>query len=581
MESTGYLNEQARLDAAEVLSRRLGVADIRAVVNDIAGSKKSQRSVEWIVAETTEQSARLRTRLPDEDLALFLVDLCGVQLLENRLLRERLALRASDDELERLHDDYPAVNRARGGRAARAKAVAKRRWEAGRSWPRHFVQVLDLPRVFAGVAGAPSEPNSLTVFPFVPLAELEDFQKELVTQLLDVLSAAPGSNRGVLTLPTGAGKTRTAVEAFVSWYLAQPRLSTILWIAQSEELCEQAVQAFREVWIDLGHRKSDVRHSLVVARLWGTHSLPSDLPDVVVASIQKLQAIVRDEDDTRRDELQAIREELGVVVVDEAHRVLAPSYTQVLTFLGVSLRRQSSRTPLLGLTATPFRANAEETRQLVGRFHGRLIEPRSLGSNPITELRQKGVLSEPVHELLDYGGPEFRMEERFVQHFDQFNDFHPTFLGRIGESKERNKAILDRLMAFPQDCPTLFFSCSVEQAQAMSVLLRRAGRRSETVTATTRGATRRALIEEFREGRLSVLCNYGVLTTGFDAPRVEALVVGRPTTSRVLYEQMIGRGMRGPRFGGTPTCTVVDVQDNIQFQGKLAYTEYSPYWSKQ
>ena len=95
----------------------------------------------------------------------------------------------------------------------------------------------------------------------------------------------------------------------------------------------------------------------------------------------------------------------------------------------------------------------------------------------------------------------------------------------------------------------------------------------------TRGSTRRALIEDFRHGGLSVLCNYGVLTTGFDAPRVRAVVIARPTTSPVLYEQMIGRGMRGPRFGGTDVCLVMDIADNIEFHGKLAYTRYRGYWN--
>lgn len=577
MESTGYLSEQTRLDVANTLAHRLGVADIRAVVDDIAGSTRRHRSVESIVAETTGQSGRSRTRLPDEGLARFLVDLCGIALLENRLLRERLALCASGDELDRLHD-YPG-GKGRGGRAAKANAVANRRWEAGKGWPRYFVQVLDLPHVLAGIPGPPREPDSLTAIPFVPLPELEDFQSELVTQVLKVLTAPAGSNRAVLTLPTGAGKTRTAVEALVAWYLSRPPRNTILWIAQSEELCEQAVQAFREVWIDLGHRKSDVRDSLEVSRLWSNASVPSD-PDVVVASIQKLHAIVRDEDSSEFLELRDLRGQIGVVIVDEAHRMSAPSYGQVLRFLGINLRKQSSGVPLLGLTATPFRASDDETHQLVRGFHGRLIEPASLGDNPVRELRQRGVLSEPVHEFLNYGGSRFRMEDRFVEHFRQFNDFHPTFLRQIGESRDRNAAILERLLRFPEECPTLFFGASVEQAQAMSVLLRRAGRRSETVTATTRAATRRALIEEFREGRLSVLCNYGVLTTGFDAPLVQALVIGRPTASRVLYAQMIGRGMRGPRFGGTPTCTVVDVHDNIQFQEELAYNWYLPYWSR-
>ena len=79
----------------------------------------------------------------------------------------------------------------------------------------------------------------------------------------------------------------------------------------------------------------------------------------------------------------------------------------------------------------------------------------------------------------------------------------------------------------------------------MAALLRRQGRSAASITGATRGATRRALIEDFRQGGLSVLCNFGVLTTGFDAPRVRAVVIARPTTSSVLYEQMIAPGMRG------------------------------------
>ncbi len=551
------------------------------VVNDLEGStrRRRQKSVEWIVAETETRSARLRSRLPDDDLASFLVDRCGLDLLQSRILRERLALRATDDELDRLHD-YTGAARSRGGRQAKAKKIAERRWEAGKSWPRHFVRILDLPPVFAGLPGSPREPDLLDVSPFVPLPPLWGFQVELKDQVLEVLTGPPGSNRGVLTLPTGAGKTRTAVESLVEWRLSQESRPVILWIAQSEELCEQAVQAFREVWIDLGHRPSEVRQSLQVARFWGGAAVPDD-PDVVVASIQKLQRVVSDQDPNRRQELAVLCERLGAVVVDEAHRTEAPSYNEVLGFLGIDLApRSSSELPLLGLTATPFRSDDAESRRLVGRFHGRLLTARSLGDDVVGALRQQRVLAVPEHEVLDYRGPEFPMEDNqsFVEYFDQFNDFHPGFLQEIGQSEERNRALLDRLLELPEEWPTLFFGCTVKHALAMAVLLRRAGRHAQAVTADTRSATRRALIEEFRGQQLSVLCNYQVLTTGFDAPRVQALVIGRPTTSRLVYAQMIGRGMRGPRFGGTEKCTIIDVSDNIRFRGELAYTLYSDYW---
>jgi DNA repair protein RadD len=118
----------------------------------------------------------------------------------------------------------------------------------------------------------------------------------------------------------------------------------------------------------------------------------------------------------------------------------------------------------------------------------------------------------------------------------------------------------------------------------MAVLLRRRGREAAVVTSQTRDATRRHLVQAFRRGEIHVLCNYGVLTTGFDAPCVRAVVIGRPTASRVLYDQMIGRGMRGRRFGGTEECLVIDVDDNLVHsdgrQLMMASMQYAEYWTK-
>ena len=109
--------------------------------------------------------------------------------------------------------------------------------------------------------------------------------------------------------------------------------------------------------------------------------------------------------------------------------------------------------------------------------------------------------------------------------------------------------------------------------------MRRRGRNAAFISGETRRATRRYLIEQFRSGQVQILCNYGVLTTGFDAPKIRAIVIARPTTSVVLYEQMIGRGMRGPANGGTVECLVIDLADNItRFQGQMAYKRMEDYW---
>ena len=67
----------------------------------------------------------------------------------------------------------------------------------------------------------------------------------------------------------------------------------------------------------------------------------------------------------------------------------------------------------------------------------------------------------------------------------------------------------------------------------------------------------------FKENKIKVITNFNVLTTGFDSPNIEVVIIARPTFSVVLYSQMIGRGLRGPKVGGTKETVLVDVDDNF------------------
>ena len=85
-------------------------------------------------------------------------------------------------------------------------------------------------------------------------------------------------------------------------------------------------------------------------------------------------------------------------------------------------------------------------------------------------------------------------------------------------------------------------------------------------------ATRQHFTKAFRSGALRVICNHSVLTTGFDAPKADLILISRPVFSPVLYMQMVGRGLRGPANGGTDHCTIATVEDNIvAFENRLAY----------
>jgi superfamily II DNA or RNA helicase len=179
-------------------------------------------------------------------------------------------------------------------------------------------------------------------------------------------------------------------------------------------------------------------------------------------------------------------------------------------------------------------------------------------------------------ETLDYDAKPLDLSATppYADFYRNFEDIHINVLQKLGEEHRRNNRILQRILELDPKWPVLLFACSVQHAQAMASLLQHAGRSAACVLGSTRPSTRRALIERFRDRRLSVLCNYGVLTTGFDAPKVRCVVVARPTASSILYEQMVGRGMRGTEFGGTERCLVIDVDDNIRWRNKPVAVEY-------
>ena len=74
---------------------------------------------------------------------------------------------------------------------------------------------------------------------------------------------------------------------------------------------------------------------------------------------------------------------------------------------------------------------------------------------------------------------------------------------------------------------------------------------------------RKKIINDFINEDIQIICNFEILSTGFDAPKTDVVFISRPTFSIVLYAQMIGRGLRGPAIGGSESCKIIDVKDNI------------------
>ncbi|MGW1001577.1 DEAD/DEAH box helicase [Streptomyces sp. NPDC002520] len=431
-----------------------------------------------------------------------------------------------------------------------------------------FVSSLGLPVTFAG-SRAPSPPVFETIDGPRDFPGLHEYQEDLVrniTTLLDRLVP----QRAMLSLPTGAGKTRVTAEAVIRWVKRVGELQgPLLWIAQTEELCEQAVQSWKFVWSKVGAERP-----LTISRLWSGNEV-GDVeghPHLVVATDAKLERCLG----TEQYEWLL---EASLVIVDEAHTAISPRYTDILGKLG--LTQYETRRHLLGLTATPYRnTNEEETRRLAGRFGRRRLDEGVFPSgDPYRDLQEWGMLAQVEHRTLEGGSIELTRDEKAQA--ERMAMLSRSAEQRLAEDHARSRRIVDEVAGLPEDWPTLLFATSVDHANYLAALLNDRGVSAAAVDSTTSTQDRRRRIEDFRAGRIRVLTNYGVLTQGFDAPATRVVVVARPVYSTNVYQQMIGRGLRGKKNGGKDTCLILNVSDNIaNFDTQLAFTQFEHLWSR-
>jgi superfamily II DNA or RNA helicase len=403
----------------------------------------------------------------------------------------------------------------------------------------------------------------------VDLKPLHDFQETLADRIR-TLTLEPGPDhrpqRGLLFLPTGAGKTRVSVEAVVRMFVANELSGPVVWIAQSRELCEQAIQTWSDVWRAIGDERV-----LDLCRFWDKYEVDESNEElqVVVTTDDKLFSRIKTSSDSYRWLANA-----SLVIIDEAHTAGTLTYTNILKWFG--LTASNTNRPLLGLTATPYRGrNPELNRLFALRFGGNKLESLD-PEDPIGQLRRSGVLADVEHYVLDgshitamdWGTTAIGMRE-----------VSKAMLDRVGQDMQRTQTVVDDILAKDVNWPILVFAASVSSAHTIAALLSLEGRSAAAVDGSMRPQERRRLIEEFRSGELQVLVNCDLLTQGFDAPKVRALYVARPTFSPNRYHQMIGRGLRGPKNGGKEMCLIVNVADTFEeFGEELAFTEFNYLW---
>ena len=444
------------------------------------------------------------------------------------------------------------------------------RWNTGEA--RAFVASIGFPEEFAASPESRREAEEFISGP-IELPPLHDFQEEVLGGIRELIARGPTRRRAVVSLPTGGGKTRVTVEAAVLLVLKPeccPR--SVIWVAQTDELCEQAVQAFRQVWLNLGAQKTDLR----IVRLWGGNPNPAtpepDKPVAVVASIQTLNSRMAAEG------LAWLRKP-GLVVVDECHHAITPSYTNLLRFIDAVAPRPSeppkNEPPILGLSATPFRTDDEESQRLARRFDSRWLPANQEDLH--RRLRDQGVLAEVDSEALDSGigltPEEIERLSKLPEPWEgiDFENLLESINQRLAGNRQRNERLVKRIEG-AEERSILLFANSVLHAEEMAARLNLQGIRAAAVSGDTPTIARRYFLPRFQVGEIRVLCNHSVLSTGFDAPKTDMVLISRAVFSPVRYMQMVGRGLRGEKNGGKPRCRIVTVLDNLgRFQDRHPY----------
>jgi len=358
--------------------------------------------------------------------------------------------------------------------------------------------------------------------------------------------------RAILHMPTGAGKTRTAMN-LIAEFLRKNEGALVVWLAYSEELCEQALNEFKKAWFHIGNRKINQY------RFWGKFNLEINQiqEGFLVSGLSKMFNALK----TSNDFISKLGSKTSLVVMDEAHQAIAESYKLILETLTVY-----NNSPLIGLTATPGRtySDIEKDAELAKFFYQKKVTLAIKGySNPIHYLQSEGYLAKTDFSMLTHNG-HFALTQEELSEIRKDFDISEKILSRLGQNELRNIEILKKFKHLvKRHIRIMFFGSSVEHSDMIASLLRAMDIEANSVTGRTSSEERNRIIQDFKSesNSVKVICNYGVLTTGFDAPKTSCVVIARPTKSLVLYSQMVGRAIRGIKQGGNNEAEIVTVID--------------------
>ncbi|GCF07325.1 DEAD/DEAH box helicase [Dictyobacter arantiisoli] len=338
---------------------------------------------------------------------------------------------------------------------------------------------------------------------------LRPYQEACIDQIMAAYKRQPIGGKTLVVLATGGGKTVVFAE------VARRLGLTTLIIAHRQELLQQAADKFRMI-----------DPTAIIGQVGaGRHEYGAP---VTVASVQTI---------SRPEHLKNLKLfGYQLVVIDECHHSAANGYQAVLDALPDAF--------VLGVTATPDRLDKQNIENIFGEpvFTASIID--MVEQHYLCDLRAIAIPTTTSLDNVHTQAGDFKLDELEV----------------AVDTDDRNNRIVAAYLQHCEGRQALCFSVTVEHAIHLADAFNASGVRAAVVSGDTAPEQRKRLLHDYERGEIQILCNCGVLTEGYDSPQTSCIIVARPTKSRALFVQIVGRGTRlAPEKND---CVILDITDN-------------------
>ncbi|RVX76048.1 hypothetical protein B0A52_00405 [Exophiala mesophila] len=354
---------------------------------------------------------------------------------------------------------------------------------------------------------------------------LRQYQEECIQSVLSHLTK--GQKRLGISLATGSGKTVIFTRLIDRVKPPTEDAQQTLILAHRRELVEQAARHCERAY---PHKSIDIEMGDVQA---------SGCADITVASVRSMVS------GDRLSKYDPSRFKL--VLVDEAHHIVAPGYLQVLEHFGLE-ERQDSGPALVGVSATFSRFDGLRLGSVIDHIvyhkdYVDMIGEKWLSDVMFTTVKSKADLSK-VKSGRD-------------------GDFQTGQLAQAVNNDVTNDITIDAWRSEASDRKsTLVFCVDINHVVTLTAAFRKIGIDAQYITGATKKRVRGERLAAFKNREFPVLLNCGVFTEGTDMPNIDCVLLARPTKSRNLLVQMIGRGMR--LYPGKENCHVIDMVASLE-----------------